>query len=48
MKKAPWHAVSSDVYHDNSDCHTGNNIERENMRSGTGGKKLCSTCRSSR
>ena len=44
-KKAPWHSVKSDVYHDDTDCNTGNNIERENLRSGTGGKPKCSECK---
>jgi len=43
-KKAPWHSVLQDVYHDNTECNTGNNIERENLRSGTGGKRRCHEC----
>ena len=44
-KKAPWHSIKSDRYHDNTDCNTGNNIERENIRSGTGGKAKCEECK---
>ncbi len=44
MKKAPWHSVLSNRHHDNTECNTGNNIERENLRSGTGGKPLCAEC----
>lgn len=44
-KKSPWHSVKSDVYHDNTNCNTGNNIERENRREGTGGKAKCSECK---
>lgn len=44
-KVAAWHSVKSDRYHNNTNCNTGNNIERENRRSGTGGKTLCSECR---
>lgn len=44
-KKAPWHSVKASVYHDDSDCNTGNNIERENLRSGTGGKSKCAECK---
>ena len=44
MKKSPWHSVKSDVHHVCSNCNTGNNIEVENRRSGTGGKPLCSEC----
>ena len=29
-RKAPWHSVKAFVYHNNSSCNTGNNIEREN------------------
>jgi len=43
-KKAPWHSVKQNIHHDNSECNTGNNIERENLRSGTGGKPLCKEC----
>jgi hypothetical protein len=46
-KKSPWHSVKKDadpVYHDNSNCNTGNNIEKENIRQGTGGRPLCSEC----
>lgn len=42
---APWHSVLSNVHHDNTSCNTGNNIERENRRSGTGGKPLCLECK---
>jgi len=37
-KKSPWHSDESDVFHNNFECNTGNNIERENLCSGTGGK----------
>jgi hypothetical protein len=43
-KKSPWHSVKQDIYHNNSNCNTGNNIERENRREGDGGKKLCKEC----
>lgn len=43
-QKAPWHSIKSNVHHDNSNCNTGNNIERENLRSGTGGKPKCEEC----
>ena len=34
------------VYHDNNRCTERNNIEKENVRSGTGGsgRKLCDHC----
>jgi hypothetical protein len=43
-KISPWHAEKSAVHHNNSNCNTGNNIERENLRSGKGGKPLCNEC----
>lgn len=43
-KKSPWHSIKANVHHDNTDCNTGNNIERENIRQGTGGKPLCAEC----
>jgi hypothetical protein len=44
-KRASWHSVLSNVHHNDTNCNTGNNIERENLRSGTGGKPLCAECR---
>jgi len=43
-KKAPWHSILQAVHHDNTNCNTGNNIEKENLRTGMGGKPLCSEC----
>lgn len=43
-KTSAWHSVRQDVYHNNTNCNTGNNIEQENHRAGTGGKRLCSEC----
>lgn len=43
-RKAPWHSIKQDRHHNNTNCTEGNNIERENMRSGTGGKPLCTHC----
>jgi hypothetical protein len=37
VKTGAWHSILSDVYHDDTECNTGNNIERENRRPGTGG-----------
>lgn len=44
MKTSPWHAIQSRVHHDNTSCTEGNNIERHNRVSGTGGKPKCSHC----
>lgn len=43
-RKNPWHSIRQLVHHDNTNCNTGNNIEVENLRSGTGGKPLCAEC----
>jgi hypothetical protein len=43
-KKDPWHSIKQSVHHNNTNCNTGNNIETENKRSGTGGKPLCAEC----
>jgi hypothetical protein len=43
-KKSPWHSIKQAVHHDNTNCNTGNNIERENIRQGTGSKPLCQEC----
>lgn len=44
MRKSPWHSVKANVHHVCSNCNTGNNIERENLRQGTGGKPMCKEC----
>ena len=43
-KKSPWHSVKQSVHHNNTECNPGNSIDRENVRSGTGGKPLCWRC----
>src|SRR5215218_1499719 len=42
--QGPWHSVNSDIYHDNPDCQAGGSIDPENIREGTGGKRLCEEC----
>ena len=44
-KKSAWHAEGSEVYHNNSKCTEGNNIEDRNRKTGDGGKRLCKHCR---
>ena len=44
-RTSPWHADSADVYHNNTACTLGNNIERRNRREGTGGKRQCDPCK---
>jgi hypothetical protein len=43
-KTSPWFSAKRKIYHNNSACKTGNNIEKENLRSGSGGKRLCWEC----
>lgn len=43
-KTSAFHSVKAFVHHNNTSCNTGNNIEAENRRSGTGGKPLCAEC----
>ena len=46
-KASPWHSVKPNdpqVYHNNTKCTEGNNIEAKNRRSGTGGRRLCKRC----
>ena len=43
-EKAPWHSVKQDVHHVCSNCNVGNNIEKENLRYGTGGNPRCKEC----
>ena len=42
--EAPWHSIHSDVYHNNTRCNTGHNIDPQHFRQGTGGKPLCNEC----
>ena len=46
-KASPWHSKrESDpkVYHDNTSCTEGNNIEDRNRAAGTGGRPRCAHC----
>lgn len=43
--KYEFHAEGGKVYHTFYDCKTANDIEVENRREGTGGKRLCSECK---
>ena len=40
----PWQSIKGVKFHNNTECHLGKNIEPENNRYGTGGKKLCDEC----
>ena len=46
-EKGPYHSVKPGkwVYHRYEICTVGNNIERENRKSGEGGRKLCKRCK---
>ena len=46
-KVTPFHSTepSATVYHDESTCTEGNNIEARNRASGTAGRPKCSRCR---
>ena len=44
MKTSPFHSIKQPVHHNNTKCTEGNNIERYNLRQGTGGKPLCKNC----
>ena len=44
VSQGPWHSVNSDIYHDNPDCQSGGSIDPENIRQGTGGRRLCEEC----
>jgi len=46
-KVSPFHSKKpgTTVYHDNSGCTEGNNIEKENKVSGTGGRTKCDHCK---
>ncbi len=44
-KVAPFHSkLDTEVYHDQSGCTLGDNIENSNKVSGTGGRRRCSEC----
>lgn len=47
MQVTPFHSKRKDIkaYHNNSKCTEGNNIERENLKRGTGGRRLCERCK---
>ena len=46
-KVAAFHSIkpSASVYHDESTCTEGNNIEANNRRSGTAGRPKCDRCK---
>ncbi len=47
MKVPAYHSANPsdpDVHHDHSDCPTGQQIPRYNLRAGAGGKRRCEHC----
>jgi hypothetical protein len=47
MKVNPYYSINPsdpDVWHDHSDCPTGQQIPAHNKRQGTGGKRRCEQC----
>lgn len=48
MKKAPWHSTNPNlsvrVYHDETQCTEGNNIESRYLALGTGNRPKCKRC----
>lgn len=46
-KVSPFHSKlpGTEVYHNDNKCTVGNNIESYNRVAGTGGHRLCHTCR---
>ncbi len=46
-RKSPWHSskpMTKNVYHDNTLCTEGNNIESYYLKAGTGGRPKCDHC----
>ncbi len=39
-----YHSIKRDIHHIYKKCTVGNNIEKNNLKNGTGGKRLCKTC----
>ena len=44
-KVTPFQSKKQTVQHNNNSCNEGSYIEKENCKSGTGGKALCGRCR---
>lgn len=47
MKVKPYHSKTpgTSVYHNNNKCTERNNIEKSNIKQGTGDLSLCSHCK---
>jgi hypothetical protein len=44
MNRAPWHSIKQTIYHNETSCTVGKNIQIKNLRDGTGEKPLCREC----
>ena len=44
MSAGAWHSAKELVFHNNRSCTESNNIETENLRAGSGGRRLCEHC----
>lgn len=46
MQKGPWHSKEpeTEVYHDNTECTEGDNIESYNLERGKDGLRKCAHC----
>ena len=44
MNRTPWHSIKQMIYHNETACAVGNNIQIKNLREGAGGKPLCKEC----
>lgn len=42
---SPWHSIFSPVYHNDTACSLGQNIEPQHRREGTGEKRICPECK---
>ena len=41
----PWYSTKSNVYHNNTRCKTGNNIEKISLKKGKGNNRICEECK---
>ena len=44
MRRTPWHSIHDPVFHDRTDCRSGNDITSVDIRLGEGGKAICPEC----
>ncbi len=44
MLPIAWYSLTSNFYHTQYNCPLGKEIDRENLRSGTGDREICKQC----